>query len=295
MNPKLVLEQHGLLPKKALGQNFLHDPNALEKIVATADIAPDEWALEVGPGLGALTEVLAQRAKRVIAVEIDERFAPILQERLRPYPNVTILYEDFLTTYLPAVVGDHPYVVVANVPYYITSAILRHVLEATRRPRRLVLTVQLEVAERLIAKPGQGEMSLLSVSAQFYTRVQIVTRFKPAVFYPRPDVDSAVVRMDVYDTPPVDVPDNRTFFEVARAGFSQKRKQLKNAVGDGLRIGAEAAGGLIEKAGIDPRRRAETLALEEWAALARAWGTLRAEYAQTSERDDRNSTGAFDV
>jgi 16S rRNA (adenine1518-N6/adenine1519-N6)-dimethyltransferase len=272
MNPKLLLEQYGILPKKQLGQNFLHDPNALDKIAATAEIAPGEWALEVGPGLGALTEVLAARAARVIAVEIDERFAPILNARLGHLSNVSILYEDFLTTYLPDVIGDRAYVVVANVPYYITSAIIRHVLETRYRPRRLVLTMQLEVAERLATKPESGEMSLLAVSAQFYARPQIVTRFKPAVFYPRPDVDSAVVRLDTYAAPPFDVPSDAIFFEVVRAGFSQKRKQLKNAVGDGLQIGAESAGALIERAGVDPRRRAETLTLDEWAALARAWG-----------------------
>ena len=195
MNPKLLLEQYGIMPKKQLGQNFLHDPNALEKIVATAEIEPGEWALEVGPGLGALTEVLALRAARVIAVEIDERFAPVLEMRLGGYPNVAVLYEDFLTTYLPGVIGDHPYVVVANVPYYITSAILRHVLETRYRPRRVVMTMQLEVAERLVTKPDSGEMSLLAVSVQFYARPQIVTRFKPAVFYPRPDVDLSLIHI----------------------------------------------------------------------------------------------------
>jgi 16S rRNA (adenine1518-N6/adenine1519-N6)-dimethyltransferase len=271
-NPKALLDQHDIQPRKSLGQNFLHDPNALEKIVATAEIRPGELALEVGAGTGALTEALARAADRVIAYEIDGRLIPILSERFRAVPHVHIIHEDFLAAYLPAIVGEHdPYVVVANVPYYITSAIIRHVLEAPRRPRRMVLTVQLEVAERLTAKPGQAEMSLLSVSAQYYTQPQIVTRFKPAVFYPRPDVDSAVVRLDSHPAPPVDVPDDQTFFEVARAGFSQKRKQLRNSLADGLRISAERAAELLNAAGVDPRRRPETLTLEEWAAIARAW------------------------
>jgi 16S rRNA (adenine1518-N6/adenine1519-N6)-dimethyltransferase len=269
MNPKQLLEQFQLLPKKSLGQNFLHDPNALEKIIATAELMPEDTVLEIGPGTGELTERLALSARQVIAVEIDSRLEPILSARLSPYDNVTVLYQDILETNVLALVKDQPFVVVANVPYYITSAILRHLLEAPRRPRRLVLTMQLEVAERLIAKPG--DLSLLGVSAQFYARSQIATRLKPGVFWPRPDVDSAVVRMDTYAVPPVDVPDERSFFRVVRAGFGQKRKQLKNSIGDGLHLSAGAAIGLLESAGIDPRRRAETLSLEEWAGLTRAF------------------------
>lgn len=269
MNPKQLLEQFQLLPKKSLGQNFLHDPNALEKIIATAELMPEDMVLEIGPGTGELTERLALSARHVIAVEIDSRLEPILSARLSPYDNVTVLYQDILETDVLALVEDQPFVVVANVPYYITSAILRHLLEAPRRPRRLVLTMQLEVAERLIAKPG--DLSLLGVSAQFYAHSQIATRLKPGAFWPRPDVDSAVVRMDTYATPPVDVPDERTFFRVVRAGFGQKRKQLKNAIGDGLHMNTEAAGAMLESAGIDPRRRAETLSLEEWASLTRAF------------------------
>lgn len=269
MNPKQLLEQFQLLPKKSLGQNFLHDPNALEKIIATAELMPEDTVLEIGPGTGELTERLALSARHVIAVEIDSRLEPILSARLSPYDNVTVLYQDILETNVLALVRDEPFVVVANVPYYITSAILRHLLEAPRRPRRLVLTMQLEVAERLIARPG--DLSLLGVSAQFYAHSQIATRLKPGAFWPRPDVDSAVVRMDTYAAPPVDVPDERTFFRVVRAGFGQKRKQLKNAIGDGLHMNAEAAGAMLETAGIDPRRRAETLNLEEWASLTRAF------------------------
>jgi 16S rRNA (adenine1518-N6/adenine1519-N6)-dimethyltransferase len=160
------------------------------------------------------------------------------------------------------------YVVVANVPYYITSAILRHLLESTHRPRRLVLTVQQEVAERVVAQPD--DMSLLAVSVQFYGAARIVNRIKPAAFWPRPDVDSAVVRIDVYDQPPVEVPDEKTFFRVVRAGFSQKRKQLKNSLSGGLNLDSPQAADLLTQAGIDPRRRAETLSLEDWAALSRA-------------------------
>jgi 16S rRNA (adenine1518-N6/adenine1519-N6)-dimethyltransferase len=206
-----------------------------------------------------LTERLAQTVRRVIAVEIDSRLEPILNAALSPYPNVEIHYTDILSVNLTELVGAEDYVVVANVPYYITSAILRYLLENPRRPRRIVLTVQQEVAERMTAKPGN--LSILAISAQFYAKTQIAARLNAAAFWPRPEVDSAVVRLDTYDQPPVDVPDERTFFQLVRMGFSQKRKQLKNALG-----GAE----LLERAGIDPRRRAETLTLEEWAALARA-------------------------
>lgn len=261
MNPKALLDYYQVHPKKSLGQNFVQDTHALDKIVAAAELTPVDTVLEIGPGTGALTEQLAQAAGRVIAVELDQRLEPILSAALGHLPNVEIVYADILHTDVPALVGAGDYVAVANVPYYITSAILRHLLESPRRPRRLVLTMQLEVAERLVAKPG--DMSLLAVSAQFYAQVEIVTRLNAATFYPRPEVDSAVVRLDTYPQPPVEIPDEKTFFRIVKAGFSQKRKQLKNSLGEG-------GSTLLERAGIDPRRRAETLSIEEWAALARA-------------------------
>lgn len=261
MNPKSLLDYYQVVPRKSLGQNFVQDEHALDKIVAAAELAPSDTVLEIGPGTGALTEKLAQAARRVIAVELDRRMEPILKAGFSHRPNVEFVFEDILEANVPALVGDADYVVVANVPYYITSAILRTLLESKHRPRRLVLTMQLEVAERLIAKPG--DMSVLAVSAQFYAKVQIAAHLKAAIFWPRPEVDSAVVRLDTYERPPVDVPDEQSFFRLVKAGFSQKRKQLKNS------LGSEGAA-LLERAGIDPRRRAETLSLEEWAALARA-------------------------
>ena len=269
MNPKSVLDQHGIAPKKSLGQNFLHDPNLLQKIVATAELRPGDTALEIGPGTGALTVLLAQAARRVIAIELDERLKPVLDRALEPYRNAWVIYQDALTVDIPMLVRPDDYVVVANLPYYITSAILRHVLESEQPPRRLVLTVQAEVAERLIAQPP--DMGLLSISVQYFGQPRIVTRLKPGVFWPRPEVDSAVVRIDTYDRPPVDVPDVQTFFRVVRAGFGQKRKQLKNSISSGLGLSSEATNALFETAEIDPRRRAETLSLEEWAALTRAF------------------------
>ncbi len=269
MNPKALLESYDILPRKSLGQNFLHDPNMLEKIVHLAELKPDDRVLEVGPGTGLLTERLVKAAREVIAVEVDERLQPVLEDGFAQVNNVRFIFQDILTVDVPSLFRPDPYVVVANVPYYITSAILRLLLENDHRPRRLVLTMQQEVAERLIAKPD--DMSILSVSVQFFGRPQIVARLKPSVFWPRPDVDSAVVRIDTYDKPIVDVPDSDTFFRVVRAGFGQKRKQLKNSISSGLAMDAEDAAVLFELAEIDPRRRAETLTLEEWAQLTRAF------------------------
>jgi 16S rRNA (adenine1518-N6/adenine1519-N6)-dimethyltransferase len=267
MNDRLLLESHAITPKKSLGQNFLHDPNTLEKIVEIADFGPEMTVLEIGPGTGNLTHVLAREAARVIAVEVDTRLIPLLREQFADEPRVELVHADILETNVGALVGDKPFVVVANLPYYITSAILRHLLENTPRPQRLIVTVQREVADRLVAQPG--DMSLLAVSVQFYGLPHIALRLNPAAFWPRPDVDSAVVRIDVYAEPPVEVPDESLFFRVVRAGFGQKRKQLRNSLGAGLQIDKTQAGALLEQAGIDPRRRAETLSLDEWAALTR--------------------------
>lgn len=272
MNPKALLDDFGIAPKKSLGQNFLHDPNALEKIVTTADLMPDDFVLEIGPGTGTLTEKLARACRRVIAFEVDDRLKPVLDEMLVAFPNAIVFYNDILEVNIARLFHAQPYVVVANVPYYITSAILRHLLESAHRPKRLILTVQQEVAERLVATPD--DMSILTVSVQFYGRPQIVTRLNPAAFWPRPDVDSAVVRIDTYDEPPVAVPDEKTFFRVVRAGFGQKRKQLKNSLSGGLHLDSAEAAQLFEETGIDPRRRAETLTLTEWALLTTAFIAL---------------------
>jgi 16S rRNA (adenine1518-N6/adenine1519-N6)-dimethyltransferase len=278
VNPKYVLDTFEVIPKKSLGQNFLHDPNALEKIVEIADLMPGQTVLEVGAGTGALTISLAQSRANVVAVEIDERLLPILQQQLADFENVKIVHSDILETDIESLVDGEAYVVVANLPYYITSAILRRLLEAQHKPQRLVLTVQHEVAERLVAKPG--DMSLLTVSVQFYGKPSIATRFNPAVFWPRPDVDSAVVRIDVYDTPPVDVPSEALFFKVVRAGFGQKRKQLKNSLGSGLGLSHAQAAAILEEAGVEPSRRAETLTLEEWAAVTRVVAAQQVAAAQ---------------
>jgi len=265
MHPRHLLRQYGLRPKKSLGQNFLVDEGALRRIVAAAELTESDTVLEIGPGLGALTRHLAAAAGRVVAVELDGRMIPILKDRLAAFANLRLVQGDVLSLD-PAALIDGPYKVVANLPYYITAAILRHLLEATPRPQLMVLTVQREVAQRLTAQPGQ--MSLLAVSVQYYGRVRQIARLKAGSFYPRPEVDSAVVRVDVYPEPPVSVPDERFFFRVVKAGFGQKRKQLRNSLRAGLAAPAIEVEAALEAAGIDRRRRAETLSVEEWGRLA---------------------------
>jgi 16S rRNA (adenine1518-N6/adenine1519-N6)-dimethyltransferase len=271
LNIPALLRRFDLKPQKSLGQNFLMDEAALAKVTAAAELAPHDTVLEIGPGLGSLTRHLAEAAARVVAVELDQNLLPPLQYILSDYANVEVIHGDILTLQLSTFNLPPAYKVVANIPYYITSAVIRHLLEAEAQPERLVLTVQKEVAQRMCAAPG--EMSLLAVSVQFYSALRIVARLSAGAFYPRPEVDSAVVRLDVRAQPAVDVPDADAFFRVVRAGFSQKRKQLRNALSAGLGLSGEAIEAVLRQADIDPKRRAETLTLEEWGKLARGWPT----------------------
>jgi 16S rRNA (adenine1518-N6/adenine1519-N6)-dimethyltransferase len=251
-----------------LGQNFLTDPFHLEQIVAAAELTSADTVLEIGPGSGTLTRLLAAAAGQVIAVELDPKLVHLLRQEYGQLPNLTVIEADILQVEVATLLPDSlpPYKVVANLPYYITSAVLRHLLESTPRPERLVVMVQKEVAQRIVAQPGQ--MSLLAVSVQFYGQPQIVHRVPAGAFYPPPKVDSAVVRIDIFATPPVPVTDIPHFFRVVKAGFSQKRKQLKNSLGAGLSLPAAVVVTALEQAGIDPTRRAETLSLAEWGRLA---------------------------
>lgn len=267
MNPRELMDAYGLNPKRSLGQNFMHDPNTIEKIVVTAEIMPDDVVVEIGPGTGELTARLAQSARHVMAVELDERLEPLLDERFASTPNVYFVFDDILKTNVLRLVGESDFVVVANVPYYITTAILEHLLQQERRPRRIVMTMQYEVAERICAEPG--DMSLLAVSVQFYGKPQIVSKLNPAVFWPRPGINSAVLRVDTYPEPATDVPDEILFFRVVKAGFSQKRKQIKNSLAGGLNIKSSVAMSYLQAADIDKKRRAQTLSIEEWGRLTR--------------------------
>lgn len=267
-SPKALLDSYNIVPKKSLGQNFMHDPNALEKIVASAAPQSSETVVEVGAGAGALTELLAVAARQVFSIEIDQRLRPLLEARFDDADNVYLVFNDILKTDIAALVGAEDYIVVANAPYYISSAILWHFLESPKPPRRMVMTMQYEVAERIIGAPGA--MNLLSIAVQYYGIPRIVSRYGPAVFWPRPNIDSAIVHIKTYKRPPLPLPPAELFFRVVKAGFSMKRKQLKNALAGGLRVKASLVRDLLQAAEIDPQRRAETLSLAEWARLTKA-------------------------
>ena len=267
-SPKALLDSYNIQPKKSLGQNFMHDPNALEKIVASAAPQSSETVVEVGAGAGALTERLSVAARQVFSIEIDQRLRPLLEARFDDADNVYLVFNDILKTDIAALVGAEDYIVVANAPYYISSAILWHFLESPKPPRRMVMTMQYEVAERIIGAPGA--MNLLSIAVQYYGIPRIVSRYGPAVFWPRPNIDSAIVHIKTYKRPPLPLPPAELFFRVVKAGFSMKRKQLKNALAGGLRLKASLVRDLLQTAEIDPQRRAETLSLAEWARLTKA-------------------------
>ena len=292
----------GIRPKKGLGQNFLVDPAHRAHIVAAAGLTPADVVLEVGPGPGVLTELIAAQAGRVIAVELDDRLIPFLRDRFAAQPHVTIIHADILKLDVAALMSESvsqrvgesaservgesanqrvggerttnyairttQYKVIANLHYYITSAAIRHLLEAAPPPELLVLTVQREVAERIVASPP--EMSLLALGVQFYCTPRIVGRIPAGAFYPRPKVDSAVVRLDRRDDSPAGDVMAGAFFRAARAGFSQPRKQLLNSLAAGLGVAAGQAEQWLAAANIVQQRRAETLTLAEWGALVRA-------------------------
>ncbi len=260
-----ILRAHGLRADKSLGQNFLQDPSALERITDAAEILPTDTVLEVGPGLGALTRHLAVAAKQVIAVELDGRLIPALQETISGYSNIQVVQGDILELSPAEIVRVPDYLVVANIPYYITSALLRHLLETTPRPRRVVLTVQKEVADRICAAPG--DLSLLALSVQVYGEPRIAARIPAGAFHPAPKVDSAVVRIDLFPAPFIPYTLLDTFFALAKAGFGQRRKTLRNSLSAGMKKSPAEIEGILRAAGIDPKRRAETLSLEEWREL----------------------------
>ena len=268
------LRRCGLHARKGLGQHFLIDEEVLQQVVAAAELASSDAVVEIGPGLGVLTRELAQRAGWVITVELDNSLAAILKQTLAPLGNVTVVNEDILkidpATLLEGVKGKFPvgqegYKVVANLPYYITSAVLRHFLESSAKPQSVVVMVQKEVAEAIVAEPGQ--MSVLSVSVQLYGQPEIVSYVLAESFYPPPEVDSAILRIALYPEPIVAVADTASFFALVRAGFSASRKQIVNSLAQGLGLSKAEVLVVLEKAGIAPQRRAETLSLDEWARL----------------------------
>ena len=260
-----ILKQYGLHADKRLGQNFLEDSLALENITTAAGIENSDSVLEIGPGLGSLTRHLAAAAHEVVAVELDEKLIPVLRGVLKPYANVRLIHGDILDFFPKDFNLPPEYIVAANIPYNITSAIIRHLLESDPKPRRIVLTIQKEVAERICSTPP--DMSLLALSVQVYGRPFIAAQIPASAFFPAPKVDSAVVRIEIRPEPSIPVPLLPTFFKLIKAGFSQKRKTLRNSLSAGLHIEPAEAEALLKRGGIDPQRRAETLSIDEWSAL----------------------------
>lgn len=271
------LRRSGLRARKGLGQHFLVDDEVLRLIVAAAQLTPTDVIMEIGPGLGVLTRELAEQAGWVLAIELDDKLAAILKETLTSFNNITIINEDILSIdpktlfeeqsakTPPTVSSPWSYKVVANLPYYITSPVLRHFLEASVKPQIMVVMVQKEVAETIVAGPGQA--SLLSLSVQLYGQPTIVDYVPARCFYPAPEVDSAILRITLYPQPAVDIADRESFFSLVRAGFSASRKQLANSLAQGLGVSKTEVLSLLSRANIAPQRRAETLTLEEWARL----------------------------
>ncbi len=271
---KGLLRRSGLRARKGLGQHFLIDEEVLGRIVSAAQLTPTDVVMEIGPGLGVLTRELAGRAGRVVAVELDNKLATILKQTLSAFNNVTIINEDVLKIDPAALLQEQlrpeassplSYKVVANLPYYITSPVLRHFLEAAVKPETMVIMVQKEVAEEIVAKPGR--MSLLSVSVQLYSQPAIIEYVPARCFYPVPKVDSAILHINLYPQPAVEIADRESFFSLVRAGFTASRKQLANSLAQGLGVPKVEVLSLLARAEIVPQRRAETLSLEEWARL----------------------------
>jgi 16S rRNA (adenine1518-N6/adenine1519-N6)-dimethyltransferase len=272
INWRDVLRRFDLKPKKSLGQNFIFDSAILDRIVQAAEVTKQDTVLEIGPGAGSLTRALAHAAAQVVAVELDDRLMPILAHTTGHLSNVALVQGDILEVDLQTTIPQPPtpdshYKVVANIPYYITAPIIRRLLEAPVKPTLIVLTVQREVAERMCATPP--DMSVLAVSVQFYGRAQVVGHIPAGAFYPKPDVDSAIVRIELFEHPALPDAKAEKFFEVVKAGFSQKRKQIKNALSSGLKLSAADAERLLTAAGIEPSRRAETVTIDEWVNLSR--------------------------
>lgn len=260
-----ILKDYNLRAQKEYGQNFLQDPDILQSIADCAEIQADETVLEIGPGLGTLTVYLAEQAKQVKCIEIDAGFVRVLKKTTASCSNVQVILGDILQTDPATVAGSDDFLVVANVPYYITSAIFRHLLGASKKPKRIILTIQKEVAERICNI--HEEQSLLSLSIQIYGKPRIMQRIPAAAFNPVPKVDSAVLRVDLFDQPVIPIDQIPAFFKLTKAGFSQKRKTLKNSLSATLNKKPTEIQDLLLSQQVDPNRRAETLSIEEWQRL----------------------------
>ncbi|HIU64632.1 MAG TPA: 16S rRNA (adenine(1518)-N(6)/adenine(1519)-N(6))-dimethyltransferase RsmA [Candidatus Avacidaminococcus intestinavium] len=269
-----ILKSFNIRADKRLGQNFLTDEQIVAQIVEAATLQQDDCVLEIGPGIGTLTQALAEKGAAVTAVELDKRLLPVLKETLAAYPNVNIINADILQLDIKEAVNNQSFKVVANLPYYITTPIVFHLLEQKLPMERLVVMVQKEVAERMVAKPGGKDYGALSVAVQYYAEPKIAFKVPPTSFIPAPNVESAVIVCEVRKQPPVTLTDEKIFFRVVKAAFSVRRKMLNNALKN-MGITAEEVKTWLEAAGIDGKRRGETLSLTEFAKLANVYVTLK--------------------
>lgn len=272
-NPKVTIEiiqKYNFAFQKRFGQNFLIDGHVIEKIIRAAEITKDDVVLEIGPGIGTMTQYLAEAAGEVFAVEIDKNLLPILAETLAEYDNVTVVNEDILKVDIAALTGGRPVKVVANLPYYITTPIIMGLFEKNVPVDSITVMVQKEVADRMQVGPGTKDYGALSLAVQYYAKPEIVANVPPNCFMPRPKVGSAVIKLTRYEKPPVEVQDERLMFRLIRASFNQRRKTLVNGIknsGD-FSLGKEEIENIFEKCGLPLNIRGEALTLEQFAMLA---------------------------
>lgn len=268
-----ICKRFDIKMSKKLGQNFLIKRGIVDEIVHAAELTPSEPVLEVGPGIGTLTQGLAQSGADVTAIELDRRLLEVLDTTLASYDNVRIVHGDVLKLDVPTIMNHKPFKVVANLPYYITTPIIMSLLESKLPIERLVVMVQKEVALRMVAKPGTKDYGALSVAVQYYTEPDIVLDVPPKSFLPAPAVTSSVIRCVLRDKPPVDVIDEKLFFRVVKAGFAQRRKTFANTMKT-TGLSKDRIEELLAKANIDGQRRGETFTLQEFADVANAWASL---------------------
>jgi 16S rRNA (adenine1518-N6/adenine1519-N6)-dimethyltransferase len=260
-----ILKESGLTPNKGLGQNFLVDPHYLSMVAEAGELTSEDAVLEIGAGIGNLTRYLGCKAGRVVAVEIDQHLFPVLIDLTKQYENIDVVEGNILNFAIEDLVGSTDFVVVANIPYYITSKIIRHLMTSSTQPSRVILTIQEEVAQRICSTSGKN--SLLSLSVQVYGRPSIVARIPAGAFYPVPKVESAIVKIDILAEPLIPARNLKIFFSLARAGFGQKRKNLRNSLSASAELDKKSTTELLQSTGIDPNRRAETLSLQEWSVI----------------------------
>lgn len=269
-----VLQKYHFNFQKKFGQNFLIDPNVLERIMDAAEITGEDCVLEIGPGIGTMTQYLCERARHVISVEIDKNLIPILEDTLAAYDNKTIINEDILKADMNRLAeeynGGKPMKVVANLPYYITTPIIMGLFENKVPLKSITIMVQKEVADRMQEEPGTKDYGALSLAVQYYARPEIVANVPPNCFIPRPNVGSAVIRLTRYEVPPVTVKDEKKMFELIRASFNQRRKTLVNGLGNArnLNLSKDRITKALEEMGLSPMVRGETLSLEQFARLS---------------------------